>query len=486
MANSAGMSRRAVLAGGVVLLGACSSDTAPPARTPASAPGPGRGVSAPVRPSATTRTVADFLSRDFVVAHRGSGDNWPEHTLTAYEHASLSAADAIEISVRATSDGILVCHHDADTKRTTGVEGRVSDLTFRELSTRRVDARPWLGQEIGLEPIPTLAEVLRSLPPDCLVFIEDKDGTNTHPLLDMLDSQPRSTERFVWKQWAPAQQTRAARARGYLSWGYLTSDVLDRMEEAAQQHDMLGVPVDAADGEISRLVETGRPVMAWEVHTRSQRDRLRSLGVAGLMCSNVPYVLESEAPRATDSFGTGLRAPGDLPADPAGGWSTQPRLDAGNPWLTLQGDAVPRYLLGSMSPTPEEFRVSFTVAWAALPQGAHPRAGLAFCLRDDDSYHPRQPNNSGSYQAFLNADGRVALAYQAAGWTASENLATIAPSPGGISHIEVEVTRQRISFTAHGHTMVVNHMDARGGYMWLWGEQLGVGARFSDVAVAAL
>lgn len=486
MTEQAPLSRRTLLTGGAVtvvtLLGACASR-----QEPSAAP---RSVSAPAaspRPSPTPVTVDALFARKFVIAHRGSGDNWPEHTLTAYLHASRSGADAIEISVRSTADGVLVCHHDADTRRVTGAEGLVADIDFSQLKERPVDARRWLGQSTALEPISSLDEVLAALPPECLVFIEDKDGSNSRQLLDVMDAQPRSTERFVWKQWAFAQQVQAARERGYRTWGYFTPDTLDRIDEVSGLHDALGVPVDASDEQINLLVKTGKPVIAWEVHTRSDRERLRSLGVMGLMCANVPYVLEDHGPATSDSFASGTRPPGDLPANYADGWFTQPRLEAGKNTLTLEGHAVPRYLLGSLCPVgAENFRVSFRVSWVGSPTGEHSRAGLAFCLEDDGPYHPRQANRMGSYQAFLNTDGRVSLAYQAAGWTASENLATIQSSTAATAEISVTVMKQKITLSADGQTTSVNHMDARGGYLWLWGEQLSTGARFSDIHITQL
>ena len=47
-----------------------------------------------------------------IVAHRGSNDEEPEHSLAAYLRAIDEGADAIECDVRLTADGTLVCVHD--------------------------------------------------------------------------------------------------------------------------------------------------------------------------------------------------------------------------------------------------------------------------------------------------------------------------------------------------------------------------------------
>src|SRR5699024_8376625 len=156
--------------------------------------------------------------------------------------------------------------------------------------------------------------------------------------------------RFVWKQWAVATQVRAARRRGYRAWGYFGNDDLDRVDEFAGSFDCLGVQVDAPDDAVRQITARPEPVMAWTVHTRSQARRLTDLGVRGLMCSNVPYVLARETPATIDAFDTGHRAPGDLPREASDLWQRQPEFvdDA----LQFTNDSASSYLLGSMCPLP--------------------------------------------------------------------------------------------------------------------------------------
>lgn len=69
-----------------------------------------------------------------VVAHRGSSDDVPEHTLAAYLKAVEDGADALECDVRLTADGHLVCVHDRRVNRTSNGRGLVSTLELSELS----------------------------------------------------------------------------------------------------------------------------------------------------------------------------------------------------------------------------------------------------------------------------------------------------------------------------------------------------------------
>ena len=63
-----------------------------------------------------------------VIAHRGSNEDAPEHSLAAYLRAIDEGADAVECDVRLTADGTLVCVHDRRVDRTSNGRGAVSGM----------------------------------------------------------------------------------------------------------------------------------------------------------------------------------------------------------------------------------------------------------------------------------------------------------------------------------------------------------------------
>ncbi len=78
--------------------------------------------------------VPHELSTIQVVAHRGSSDDAPEHTLSAYKRAITDGADALECDVRLTRDGHLVCVHDRRIDRTSSGKGVLSTLELADLT----------------------------------------------------------------------------------------------------------------------------------------------------------------------------------------------------------------------------------------------------------------------------------------------------------------------------------------------------------------
>ncbi|GAB2575599.1 glycerophosphodiester phosphodiesterase [Streptomyces capparidis] len=82
-----------------------------------------------------------------VVAHRGSSEDAPEHTLAAYRKAIEDGADALECDVRLTADGHLVCVHDRRVDRTSNGRGAVSTLELADLAA--LDFGSWKAAERG-------------------------------------------------------------------------------------------------------------------------------------------------------------------------------------------------------------------------------------------------------------------------------------------------------------------------------------------------
>ena len=68
-----------------------------------------------------------------IIAHRGSSQDLPEHTLKAYLRAIAEGADALECDVRLTADSHLVCAHDRKVDRTSNGRGLVSTLELATL-----------------------------------------------------------------------------------------------------------------------------------------------------------------------------------------------------------------------------------------------------------------------------------------------------------------------------------------------------------------
>ena len=123
--------------------------------------------------------------RGWAYAHRGlHGEGRPENSMAAFR-ASLEGGYGIEFDLHLLKDGNLAVIHDSKLKRTTGVEGRIEDLTTEDLKNYHLE-----GTE---ETIPTFRELLDLYAGKAPLIVELKPVGNNHGALckaacDMLES----------------------------------------------------------------------------------------------------------------------------------------------------------------------------------------------------------------------------------------------------------------------------------------------------------
>jgi glycerophosphoryl diester phosphodiesterase len=120
-----------------------------------------------------------------IIAHRGASHDAPENTLASVQLGWERNADAVEVDVYLSKDGKIVVIHDENTKRTTGHNGLVREMTWAQL--QKLDAGNWKNKKFKGEPIPSLSQVLKTIPDGRHLVIEVKCGTEIiKPLSDLL------------------------------------------------------------------------------------------------------------------------------------------------------------------------------------------------------------------------------------------------------------------------------------------------------------
>lgn len=114
-----------------------------------------------------------------IVAHRGASADAPENTVAAVTLAFAHGAHGVECDILRTSDGHVVLIHDKTTKRTTGVEGKVEEMTLAQLQA--LDAGTWKSPTFAGERIPTLEQALAVVPSGRRLTVELKGGKELIP-----------------------------------------------------------------------------------------------------------------------------------------------------------------------------------------------------------------------------------------------------------------------------------------------------------------
>jgi len=118
-----------------------------------------------------------------IVAHRGASFDAPENTIAAFKLAWEQGADAIEGDFHLTSDNQIVCIHDKTTLRTSP---NVPELVVAETKLsglQKLDSGSWKDKRFANERMPTLEQVLATVPAGKKIFVEVKCGVEIVPQL---------------------------------------------------------------------------------------------------------------------------------------------------------------------------------------------------------------------------------------------------------------------------------------------------------------
>ena len=136
------------------------------------------------------------FAEPLIIAHRGSSATAPENTIPAFELAWEQQADGIEADFLLTKDGHIVCFHDKDTKRITGKKLLVKNTPLSKL--RQLDVGSWKGEQYKGTRIPTIAEVLATVPDGKKIYIEIKCGEEiVTPLLREIEASTLASDQIL-------------------------------------------------------------------------------------------------------------------------------------------------------------------------------------------------------------------------------------------------------------------------------------------------
>jgi glycerophosphoryl diester phosphodiesterase len=246
------------------------------------------------------KLVGELLaSKPFYVAHRGAGANWPELSMEAYRRSVACGADALEISLARSSDGVWFGLHDATLDRTSGTTDFVAEQhAWAEISQHRIGAAGTGDQRQAPQPYLRFEQLVDAYAGTHTIFVDPK-ATNSlyYPeLLAMMEAVAHPEESFIAKYYCTGTSwARAARARGLRTWGFYYGREVDDgttpPENTQADWDLLGLDVNASAGAWSGIRSFGKPVIAHVVTDRASARTALDNGADGLMVSDIVAVL---------------------------------------------------------------------------------------------------------------------------------------------------------------------------------------------------
>jgi len=122
-----------------------------------------------------------MVNKTLIIAHRGESFDAPENTLASINLAWERGAEAVEIDIHLSKDNQVVVIHDSNTKRVGSKNKKVKHQTLAEL--KQLDVGLWKNIKYKNEKIPTLKEVLETIPSGKKIIIEIKSSNDILPFL---------------------------------------------------------------------------------------------------------------------------------------------------------------------------------------------------------------------------------------------------------------------------------------------------------------
>ena len=262
--------------------------------------------------------------RVIAYAHQGGAWEGPSSTMHAIEHALKAGATGIELDVHATADGELVVCHDATVDRTTAASGTIASFTLEEL--RAMDFSYWWipGADVtpgrpesdypfrGRAPadrafgIATLREVLERFPGVVLNLDIKQTAPAVAPyeqtLALLLAEYKRCDDVIVasfldpatdaFRTFAPDVPTSAGTLATAEAWRAVQAgEEMPAIPAVAYQvPERQGDLVVVDERFVDAAHRAGKAVHVWTVNDTQSMERLRGLGVDGII-SDLPTTL---------------------------------------------------------------------------------------------------------------------------------------------------------------------------------------------------
>ncbi len=232
------------------------------------------------------------MRKPLVTSHAACKGHAPENTLAGIEAALRLGADAIEIDVHCTSDGVPVLIHDDTVDRTTDGTGNVHEMTLAVVRALDAGARQFAPQFQG-QRIPTLAEVLDLTAGKALLQIEIKQAgieervaaivrdagaiasCETHSFYPKIVRAMRETE----PRMASALLTDGRRV---VDWQEFFSFALSLDAQGVSIYHSWATPERVRQGQLRALT-----FMVWTVDDEAEMRTMINAGVDSI-CSNFP------------------------------------------------------------------------------------------------------------------------------------------------------------------------------------------------------
>lgn len=229
-----------------------------------------------------------------IIAHRGISFDLPENSLSAFDASWAVGVDGIEGDFHLTRDGSIVCIHDDNTSRVCNKNLVICNSTLQELKELNLQCE---GKDHLNIKIPTLTEVLKTVPSGKKIFIEIKCGVEIlSPLIKELSRSKINSNQVVIisfdRQVVKELKEMAPEYKALLLYSYEegreVSSLINEMFDI--KADGIGTDNELSKEFVEKVIISGLEYHSWTIDNADTANQLISWG-SNSITTNEPELL---------------------------------------------------------------------------------------------------------------------------------------------------------------------------------------------------
>jgi glycerophosphoryl diester phosphodiesterase len=229
-----------------------------------------------------------------IIAHRGISFDLPENSLSAFNASWAVGVDGIEGDFHLTRDGSIVCIHDDNTSRVCNKNLVICNSTLQELKELNLQCE---GKNHLNIKIPTLTEVLKTVPSGKKIFVEIKCGVEIlSPLVKELSRSKINSNQVVIisfdRQVVKELKEMAPEYKALLLYSYEegreVSSLINEMFDI--KADGIGTDNELSKEFVEKVIISGLEYHSWTIDNADTANQLISWG-SNSITTNEPELL---------------------------------------------------------------------------------------------------------------------------------------------------------------------------------------------------
>ncbi len=232
----------------------------------------------------------DVLHTMEVTAHRGASRYYPENTMASFSGAVSQGADWLELDVHQSRDGRIFVMHDANFKRTCGVNAYSWELTGCQI--RQLDAGSFFGKTYSGEQIPFLSEVIdlakkKHVKLNIEIKPSEQEATLEQDLVALIEEKGFEDSCVVTSQYYDSVKkvhdlNDSIKTVYVMGLAYGNISKLEAADAFSVRHSSINTRL------VEKVHASGKEIYAWTVDTREDIDAMLECGVDNIITDDVP------------------------------------------------------------------------------------------------------------------------------------------------------------------------------------------------------